>query len=164
MIFRYLDRFAIFFIASWAMTVGALAQTTSEKNCAPAGQMSAEQLFGSWTVRFDHPPAGLPVRAAMRLERHAEFTDSLAGEVSRDFGRTTPKAGGHAARAALAGDLQDGFLVLDESSDNVSITGTWNGEMVEGSCGKVFQGVWKDTSAMAPDNAPDVPFTLTRKP
>ncbi len=128
--------------------------------------MKAEQLYGLWTVRFSSPPAGLPARATLLLERHAEFADSLAGVVSRDLGAAagSKAIAGHAAKAALAGDLQDGLLLLDESSDNVSITGTWNGEMVEGSCGKVFQGSWKDTSSSAPANAPDVPFTLTKQP
>jgi len=35
---------------------------------------------------------------------------------------------------------------------------------VAGSCGKVFQGLWKDTSASALPNTPDVPFTLTKLP
>lgn len=128
--------------------------------------MKAEQLYGLWAVRFTAPPAGLPARATMLLERHAEFTESLAGVVSRDLGAAagSKAIAGHAAKAVLAGDLEDGMLLLDESSDNVSITGTWNGEMVEGSCGKVFQGTWKDTSRSAPANAPDVPFTLTRRP
>ena len=132
--------------------------------------MKAEQLFGTWSVRFAGPPAGLPSTATMRLERHAEFSDSLAGVVLREFPRTGenrgPKAvpGAHAKKAQLAGDLDGGLLLLDESSDNVSITGTWNGEMVEGSCGKIFRGTWKDTSANAPANVPDLPFTLTRKP
>ncbi len=126
--------------------------------------MRAEHLFGVWSVRFTNPPAGLPADATMRLERHAEFTDSLAGTVRRVLPAAAglPKAGGHAARAALAGDLDEGMLLLDESSDNVSISGTWNGEMVAGSCGRVFQGIWKDNSASAPPNAPDVPFTLRK--
>ena len=128
--------------------------------------MKAEQLFGSWTVRFASAPAGLPVTATMRLERHAEFSDSLAGVVLRALPRVGGKAaaGAHADKAQLAGDLDGGLLLLDESSDNVSITGTWNGEMVEGSCGNIFRGVWKDTSASAPADAPDMPFTLTKKP
>lgn len=128
--------------------------------------MKAEQLFGAWTVRFASPPAGLPATATMRLERHAEFSDSLAGVVLRELPRADSQGvtGAHAARAQLAGDLDDGMLLLDESSDNVSITGTWNGEMVEGSCGKIFRGTWKDTSVNAPANAPDLPFTLTKKP
>ena len=123
--------------------------------------MKAEELHGRWAVRFPNPPAGLPERAVMVLRRHAEFSESLAGTVSREIGKSGLP---HAAQAALAGDLEDGMLLLDESSDNVSITGTWNGEMRPGSCGKVFDGLWKDTSSGAPPGAADVPFTLTRLP
>lgn len=128
--------------------------------------MKAEQLHGRWAVRFSQPPAGLPERATMLLQRHAEFSESLAGSVSRDLGKAagTPAIAGHAAEAALAGDLDEGLLLLDESSDHISITGTWNGEMVAGSCGKVYQGVWKDTSRSAPPDASGVPFTLTKLP
>ena len=128
--------------------------------------MKAEQLYGVWAVRFSHPPAGLPERATLRLQRHAEFSESLAGSVSRDLGKAagTPAIAGHAAQAALAGDLDEGLLLLDESSDRVSITGTWNGEMVAGSCGTAYQGVWKDTSRSALPDATDVPFTLTKLP
>lgn len=128
--------------------------------------MKAAQLHGLWAVRFSNPPAGLPERATMLLERHAEFSESLAGIVSRELGDAEGSKAitGHASKALLAGDLEDGMLLLDESSDHVSITGTWNGEMVEGSCGKVYQGSWKDTSRSAPDNAPDVPFTLSKLP
>ena len=127
--------------------------------------MKAGQLFGVWTVRFASAPAGLPATATMRLERHEEFADSLAGVVLRQLPRAgSAVPGAHAGTAQLAGDLDGGLLLLDESSDNVSITGTWNGEMVEGSCGKIFRGVWKDTSASAPANAPEIAFTLTKKP
>jgi hypothetical protein len=157
---------AIFFIAAYACFTSASAQNSIKKDCPPASQIKAEQLFGTWTVRFASPPAGLPATATMRLERHAEFADSLAGVVLRQLSRGGGKAavGGHAGTAQLAGDLDGGLLLLDESSDNVSITGTWNGEMVEGSCGRTFRGTWKDTSASAPADAPDVAFTLTRKP
>lgn len=63
-----------------------------------------------------------------------------------------------------AGLPERAMLLLDESSDRVSISGTWNGEMVKGSCGKAFQGIWKDTSRSAPDDATGVPFTLTKLP
>ena len=180
------NSFAIFFIASCALCTSATAQNdlkTAAKasvpaltpsaavepdkaNCPAAKDMKASQIFGSWTARFRNPPAGLPATATMLLKRHAEFADSLAGTVSRDLGSAagTPAIAGHSPKAFLAGDLEAGMLLLDESSDNLSITGTWNGEMVAGSCGNVFAGVWKDTSKSAPDNAPDVAFTLTRSP
>lgn len=176
-------RLAIFLIAICAHPIWATAQNSPQNTlqgkprppqkqqarCLPAQEMKADQLHGQWAVRFVSPPAGLPARATMRLQRHAEFSESLAGSVSRDFGAAagSPAAArpdGHAAQAQLAGDLDEGLLLLDESSDGVSITGTWNGEMVAGSCGKAYQGVWKDTSRSAPPDAPDVPFTLTRLP
>jgi hypothetical protein len=166
-------RSALFFIAACALSTWASAQNAPKTACSPDQAVKAEQLYGRWDVRFAKTPAGLPARATMVLERHAEFTESLAGTVSRELDKTRDRAGnkvgtqtpgGHAAKAELAGDLEDGMLLLDESSDNISITGTWNGEMVEGSCGKVFQGTWKDTSPSAPNDAPDVPFTLTKLP
>ncbi len=157
-------RFALFLIAASALAACANAQNNAknkaEPACPPADAMRAEQLYGQWAVRFIHPPAGLPEQATMRLQRHAEFSESLAGTVSREVGR----AAGHSAQAVLAGDLDEGMLLLDESSDKVSITGTWNGEMKPGSCGKVYQGQWKDTSRSAAPDATGVPFTLTRLP
>lgn len=127
--------------------------------------MKAEQLYGRWAAVFASPPAGLPARATLLLKRHAEFSESLAGTVSRTLGSAAaPAADGHSAQAALAGDLDEGMLLLDESSDNVSITGTWNGEMKAGSCGTVYQGQWKDTSRSAAPDAPDISFTLTKLP
>lgn len=124
----------------------------------------AEQLFGRWIAQFSDPPPGLPAQATVLLERHAEFSDSLAGTVERELTVLPGLAHAHMAHAALAGDLEEGVLVLDESSDRISITGTWNAEMVPGSCGKEFVGHWKDTSSTARDNSPELPFRLLRQP
>ena len=157
-------KLTFFLMACGGLLACASAQNPRQSRCPPAKEMKADQLYGQWAVRFTHPPAGLPERATMRLQRHAEFSESLAGTVSRDLGAAagTPALAGHTAEAVLAGDLDEGMLLLDESSDRISITGTWNGEMQPGSCGQVYQGRWKDTSA-TPD-APDIPFTLTRLP
>lgn len=142
----------------------ALAQEVAAHRCPPPAEMKAERLFGRWTAQFSNPPPGLPARATVLLERHAEFSDSLAGTVGREMISDAGAPLAHAASAALAGDLDDGVLVLDESSDRISITGTWNAEMVEGSCGREFLGVWKDTSKTARDGAPELAFRLTRQP
>ena len=96
-------------------------------------------------------------------------TIMLAMDVSGSMRATDVKpnrlvASQDAAKAFLAGDLEGGLLLLDESSDNLSITGTWNAELVEGSCGRKFSGVWKDTSDNAPPDTPEVPFTLEKIP
>jgi hypothetical protein len=160
-------RFAIFLIAASSLSLSASAQNTSQTACPFLNELKAAQLYGLWDANFSNPPAGLPAHATMQLQQHAEFTESLAGLVTRELGAAagSPAIAGHAHQAALAGDLEDGLLLLlDESSDRISITGTWNGELVAGSCGTQFQGQWKDTSRSAADNAPDVPFTLTKRP
>lgn len=151
----------VFVGAACTLSFGALAQSTA---CTPAKDMKAAEIYGLWSATFTNIPAGLPARATMLLQRHAEFSESLSGMISRNMDSVGKPAAGHAARAALAGDLDEGMLLLDESSDNIAITGTWNGEMVPGSCGKAFKGVWKDTSKSAAPDSPDIPFTLTRLP
>ena len=146
-------------------TASAATQSQSQ-SCEPAKTMLAERLFGHWKVVFTNPPTGLPTQAVMHLERHAQFSESLAGTLSRELGaaKGSPAIAGHAALALLAGDLDEGLLLLDESSDKISITGTWNGAMLAGSCGQQFQGLWQDTSSSATPNSQGVPFTLTRLP
>lgn len=100
----------------------------------------------------------------MQLEKHQEFADSLRGIVSRDLLPAVNPAPSHAAKAALVGDVEDGFVILDESSNNLSISGAWNGQLVEGSCGREIKGVWKDLSASAAPDSPDVPFTMVKRP
>ena len=160
-------KFAIFLIASCAINTWASGQNDSIKlpstgevaACPAAKLLKAAQIHGQWRVSFKSPPAGLPATATLLIERHAQFGDSVAGFVSRNLVAPTP---GHAARAQLAGDLEDGFLTLDESSNGISITGTWNADVVEGSCGRSIRGTWKDTSSNAPPDAPEIAFTMER--
>ena len=155
-------------IAACAHINWATAQTNVKQEprspCTAAQDIKAPQLYGMWQVTFTNPPAGLPATATLLLEKHEEFSDSLQGAVTRLL-TTEPGASlkkGHAAKAALAGDVEDGFVILDESSDNVSISGTWNGQLVENACGREITGAWKDTSAGAALDAPDVPFTMRK--
>lgn len=156
-------QFAIFLIAACAICTRANGQNDVQKpvatTCPAAKLLKAAQIHGQWRVSFKSAPAGLPATATMLLERHAQFSDSVAGFVSRNLAAPAP---GHAARAQLAGDLEDGFLTLDESSNGISITGTWNAEVVEGSCGRSVRGTWKDTSSSAAPDAPEIAFTMEK--
>ncbi len=158
--------FAIFLIAACAHITSARAQNDAQNgpkaSCKSAKDIKAPQLYGMWQVSFTNPPAGLPASATLLLERHEEFSDSLQGVVTRKLPALQNAKDGHAAKAALAGDVEDGFVILDESSNNVSISGTWNGQLVDGSCGREVNGVWKDTSTSAATDAPDVPFTMKK--
>jgi hypothetical protein len=163
---------AMFLLAYCAHIHLAVAQndskniTQKEPNtaCLATKNIKAPQLYGVWQVSFTNPPAGLPKTAVMLLEKHEEFADSLSGVVSRDLTPTADNTPGHAAKAALAGDVEDGFVTLDESSDNISISGAWNGQLVEASCGREIKGMWKDTSASAPPDTPYVAFTMRKRP
>ena len=55
-------------------------------------------------------------------------------------------------------------MILDESSNHISITGTWNGELVQASSGREIKGAWKDTSASAPPDSPDMPYAIIKLP
>ena len=163
--------FAIILVAGYAMNTRAKAQihpnkSTSKVVCPAVAGVPAARLYGAWAVQFENPPVGMPSTATMLLERHAEFSESLAGTVSRDVSVVTGSAAvqRRSIKAALAGDFEDGILILDESSNNINITGTWNGEVVKDSCDRLFKGVWKDTSRSAPLDVPDVPFTLRKLP
>ena len=163
-----LKTIAIFLIAVSPQFYWANAQNDTNKTPQPAclntQSFKAPQLYGTWLVTFSRPPAGLPKTAVMLLEKHEEFADSLSGTVSRDLSPAVSNLSSHAAKAALAGDVEDGFVILDESSNNISVSGTWNGQLVEGSCGREIRGLWKDTSASAPADAPDAAFTMLRRP
>ena len=140
-------------------TVSTPAQDAAA-TCVPVEAMTASLLYGQWAVRYTNPPAGLSPTATLMLQRHAEFSESLAGTVTRS---RTGTALAQTASAALAGDLDGGLLLLDESADRIRITAAWNGEMVPGSCGREFTGLWKDMTDTA-DNSPSVAFTLKKLP
>ncbi len=131
------------------------------KACPAAQQVQVQDLHGQWTVEFTSPPRGLPAKATLQLQRHAEYSESLAGTLLRDFS-TVPggKVPGHSPRAQVVGDLEGGLLMLDESSNGINLTAGWDGKVVDGSCGEIIQGVWKDLSSDAPPDAADVPFTM----
>jgi hypothetical protein len=141
-----------------------LAPTEAAAPCAGDRSMALRSLYGTWRVLYRNPPLGLPLQATLVLQRHAEFSESLAGTVERAMLPSAAFPTGKTSRAALAGDFEEGMLLLDESSNNISITATWNAEAVAGSCGTAFEGLWKDTSETAPENSPEVPFTLRRMP
>jgi len=131
------------------------------KACLTAQQVKTADLYGQWSVAFTNPPRGLPAKATLQLQRHAEYSESLAGTLLRDFSAVPGgKVPGHSPRAQVAGDLEGVLFMLDESSNGTNLTAGWDGKIVEGSCGEVIQGVWKDLSSDATPDAADVPFTM----
>lgn len=147
---------------------GGIAQTkpparspAPAKACPTAQQVKTADLYGQWTVEFTNAPRGLPAKATLQLQRHAEYSESLAGTLLRDFSAVPGgKVPGHSPRAQVAGDLEGVMFMLDESSNGTNLTAGWDGQIVEGSCGEVIEGVWKDLSSDAEPDTADVPFTM----
>lgn len=146
--------FAIVLIATCAASTRAGAQNNSETRPQPACPAPAEvqtvQLYGLWRVDFAAGPDGKPPaeRATVLLEKNRERADSLYGAINRQ-----------GARALLAGDIEAGELLLDESVDGKAISAVWAGQVVPGSCGKEIRGSWRQAAEVATRS-----FTLSKLP
>lgn len=111
----------------------AAAQPATPAACPAPHEMRALHLYGSWQGQRDGEAAP---GAELRLHRHPELSDSVRGEVTRD-----------GITALLAGDVDDGDLVLEESRDGRRISATWIGRVVDTSCGREIRGTWTDADS-----------------
>ena len=112
--------------AAWAQDKPAAACPENARD------IPTQSFYGSWEARIEGQ-AGI---ATMVLERHPEY-DGFRGTLTR--------AG--QAPAQLAGDIDpEGQLALDESQDGKSISASWSGALVPGTCGKEFKGTWYRSS------------------
>ena len=130
-------RITLLFIASCAIATGAIAQNNADApatfTCPAAADVSNARLFGSWQAQVDTGPGSPTRQATLTLGRNPELSESLGGTITRD-----------GARALVAGDVDNGVFTLEESVDGNTITATWTGQIVEGSCGREIRGVWKN--------------------
>lgn len=141
----------ILFISACVFSAVAMAQSTpqdpskvqSVSACLAPKAFQSHHLFGAWRIELP----GTKQTGRMTLRRHPEFSESLRGELR--YGNT---------ESIASGDIEEGELNLDESSNRISITATWTGKLVEGSCGKEIRGEWHDVEK-------DVrsPFVLRRE-
>ena len=118
--------------------------------------MEQQHLQGVWQAQFPAAPAssaspdvsGQPGSlVVLRLHPHPELAASVRGTVQR---------GG--ATAQVTGDVHEGGLTLEESTDGVRISATWLGDVVENSCAKEIHGTWNT-------NTPETstPFVLRKQ-
>lgn len=122
-------------IASYAAPIRATAPNDLKKpvtsHCLTPTEIQPIHLYGLWQAEFGN----MRPRAIIRLVRHPEWTGSVRGEVDR--------AG---AKSQVAGDVDQGELMLDESNDGQTISATWFGVVVAQSCGKEIKGTWTDNT------------------
>jgi hypothetical protein len=96
--------------------------------CPKADEVTQQHLIGFWRAEFEDMPQG----ATLLLEKHPEVADMVSGGINRD-----------GERALLSGDVDEGEFTLEESVNGTNISATWQGDVVEGSCGREIRGTWK---------------------
>ena len=111
--------------------IGALAvaagAASAQAPCPHSSEVRQAELIGQWRADFEDEK----LSGTLLLEKHPTYAASLSGTIDRGVGRHP-----------VAGDVEDGEFTLEESADGVRITGTWLGEVVEGSCGREIRGTW----------------------
>ena len=104
---------------------------------ATAGQACTDDpgaLYGLWEIRLWHPDSAQepPVaRGVMLLGQHPEYPGSVRGAL-----RLASQTGEE--QAQVAGDLNDGVFLLDESDDGRRIRAVWEG--LAPSCEHTIEG------------------------
>ena len=127
----------LFFIAISALSISAWAQfdVKSSDTCPADWQMSDKQLQGEWIGSV----SGSEETARMVLGPHPEWKGNVKGSINRP-GSSYP----------MVGDVNQGTVTLEESADGSRITGTWLGEVVEGSCGTEIHGSYQEGENVPP--------------
>lgn len=111
-----------------ALLLACTGPAFAQPACPHASEVTASQLLGMWRAEFEE--RGLA--GTLLLERHPLYALSVSGTIHRD-----------GERSKLAGDVEDGEFLLEESADGVRIAAAWIGEVVEGSCGREIRGEWR---------------------
>jgi hypothetical protein len=135
---------SIFFIALCAVFTWAQGQNSPQ---APAPQAPVacpaikdlinSDLFGPWVLELRGGTAP-SVITRLVMVRNPDFAESLAG--SFVLGST---------RHEVFGDIEDGALELEESTNGKDIIALWRGKVQDASCGQAIAGVRKMTTNQA---------------
>jgi hypothetical protein len=116
------------------------SSTPAAKSCPAPEALTAAQLHGEWQVAWEAPAdpgSAAPARETLRFGSNPNHADSLSGELQRGN-----------ALLQLAGDLEEGELSLEESSDGKTISASWLGRVQTGSCGQEIRGAWTADAAL----------------
>ncbi len=128
-------------LALLVSVTSAWAGTDTPKACPAEVDLTTADLYGLWRAEVDGRHDG-----TLLLEANPQWAGSLAGAINRN-----------GVMARLAGDLDDGELLLEESADGQRITATWTGTPVAGRCGREIRG-----TRPADGGGPARPFVLQR--
>lgn len=147
--------FTLLFIAASAYLTSARAQkdhepaapaTDSASACPSALEMDQQHLQGVWRAELAGAAASADA-VLLRLGQHPELAGSVRGTVQRG-----------ATIGQITGDVHEGELTLEESTDGKRISATWIGDVVDSRCGQEIRGTWHSAS---PDTS--IPFVLRKQ-
>jgi hypothetical protein len=123
----------------------ALAQEPAAlPRCPSAAEVTQAHMLGIWRAQFE----GMARGASILFEKHPEDEGRLTGRINRD-----------GERSQLAGEVHRGEFSMEESADGTHISATWNGDVVDGSCGREIRGVWQEEK----DPPRPYPFVLRKQ-
>ena len=121
----------IFLIAASALLVGACSTNASKTRptCPTAAQMEQPELLGTWRAEL----RGQSAPVTLQLGKHPEWNGTVKGQITRSSGT-----------AIVVGDVNQGKLTMEESADGKKVSGSWLGDVVDGSCAREIRGEWLD--------------------
>lgn len=102
----------------------------ADDGCLSAPDITTAHFPGPWSVTLAATPGQKPERSLLQLQPHPVYSDSLKGELQR--GTQTLQ---------VVADWEDDTLTFEESADGERISATWQARLVQGQCGRVFEGV-----------------------
>ncbi len=114
-----------------ALTSACTTTPAPRPACPTAMQMEQPELLGLWQAELP----GLPGPVTLQLAPHPEWNGTVKGQIQRPGGT-----------AIVVGDVDKGKLTMEESADGKKVSGTWLGEVVDGSCGREIRGEWLDAN------------------
>ena len=144
---------ALLLIILSACPTNASSQNTpkSLSACPAAAEMDHQHLQGRWRAELQAtPPGSSHTVVTLQLGPHPELSQSVRGTALRQ-----------GITSQVSGDVDAGELNLEESTNGTSISATWTGRVVDGSCGKEIQGTWNNANPTP--TAPSAPFVLRRQ-
>lgn len=137
----------------------ALAQAVAPAapGCETPTFLEPARLSGLWQLTL-WPENGSPAQpastGAVLFERHPEYDGSVRGRLKRSDT-------GNDREAVLSGDVVDGEVNFDESSDGVNLDAVWIGEPA--ACGLELRGTRRPADGR-PADAPVLNFLLKKSP
>lgn len=144
---------------TWTATLFAATASTATFTSTPPPNALGSAV-AQWTLElgrhdafadgvFGHlahgKPTGMQGQAVSGLVSPAGALLTNSGQPSNDRNSAHPPP--TELQLLVAGDVDDGVLTLEESADGTTISATWLGEVVPGSCGKTIQGHWSSSAS-----------------